>query len=65
MISCAFEHLSLERVVAVTRPGNQRSIRVLERVNFRYEKNVSGLSKEFEEAESDLYYSLSRDESKN
>ena len=64
MISYAFEHLVLERVVAVTKPENQRSIRVLEKMNFRYEKAVSGLSKEFEGAEGDLYYSLFRDEFK-
>lgn len=36
----AFEELRLERVVAVTRPGNVASQRVLEKIGMRYEREA-------------------------
>jgi ribosomal-protein-alanine N-acetyltransferase len=65
----AFEELQLERIVAVTRPGNVASQRVLEKIGMRYEREVQyygvdALGYALTQAEfraSDAFYLLHRD----
>jgi [ribosomal protein S5]-alanine N-acetyltransferase len=39
-VKLGIEHFGLERIVAITAPGNQESIRILERLGFRFERMV-------------------------
>jgi ribosomal-protein-alanine N-acetyltransferase len=62
VLKYAFETIRVERLVAVTMPANVGSVKVIEKLGFRYEKKVTGLRGDFADYEGDLYYTMTRDE---
>ena len=57
----AFEMVGLEKLVAVVRPENAASVRVIEKLGMMNQKTITGLPGEFAAYEGDLYYSMNRD----
>ena len=62
MLDYGFGRLRLPEIVAVVHPDNTASVRVIEKLGFRYEKTVCGMAPEHQYYEGDRYYSLTRQE---
>ncbi|MDH4157447.1 MAG: GNAT family N-acetyltransferase [candidate division Zixibacteria bacterium] len=65
MMHYAFERVGLKRLVAVVRPENRASVRVIEKLGLIYGKTVTGLPSDYAAYEGDFYYSLNRDQYRN
>jgi len=62
VLKYAFKTIKIERLVAVTMPANVGSVKVIEKLGLRFEKKVTGLSRDFADYEGDLYYTMTREE---
>lgn len=60
MLRCGFDYLRLDPIVAVTKPENTASARVLERLGMVYRKRVGKLPENQRFYEGCLYFSLSK-----
>ena len=60
VLDYAFTKIGLDRIVAVVDPENRSSIRLIEKLGMRHEKQVNGLPEEFHHYEGFLYYSITR-----
>lgn len=65
MMHYAFETVGLERMVAVVRPENSGSVRVIEKLGMIFRKTVTGLPSDYAAYEGDFYYSLNRGQYRN
>lgn len=60
LIDYIFNELALEKLVAVAKPENRASQRVIAKLGFRYEGVVENVPEEFSFYEGELYYTLTR-----
>lgn len=58
VLDYAFQNIGLEKIVAVVDPENRQSVRLIEKLGMRYEKQVNGLPEEFHHYEGFRYYSI-------
>jgi len=58
LIRYSFDNMKLPRLVAVVKPENMASKRVIEKLGFRCEGTVEGLPEEFNFYNGELYYAL-------
>lgn len=65
LIEYIFNELKLEKLVAVVKPGNKGSQRVIEKIGFKYEGIVKNVQEEFKFYEGELYYTLAKEKSTN
>lgn len=59
VLDYAFAALGLTRIVAVVKPDNRSSRRLIEKLHMLFEKQVNGLPEEFQHYEGCLYYAIS------
>jgi len=62
MLKYGFETIGIKRIVAVTRPENVGSVKVLEKLKMRFEEKPTGLPDEHQHYEGSLLYSISKSE---
>lgn len=60
LIKYIFNELKLKKLVAVVKPGNKASQRVLEKIGFKYKGIVKNVPEEFNFYEGELYYTLEK-----
>jgi ribosomal-protein-alanine N-acetyltransferase len=60
VLDYAFTDIGLSRIVAVVKPQNVQSIRLIEKLEMSPEGHIRGLAEEFRHYEGCLYYSLTR-----
>ncbi len=60
MLDFGFNKMNLEEIVAVVKPENIASKKVIEKLGLRYQYTIKGLSKEFDWNNGELFYSLKR-----
>ena len=65
MLRYGFETIGLQEIVAVTMPENTASQSVIEKLDMKYRKQVTGLPKKFNSYEGDRFYSISKDNYRN
>jgi len=56
MLEFGLNEVELEKIVAVLKPQNKPSIRVIEKLGMKYSKTLNGLAKEFDFYNGALYY---------
>jgi len=62
VLDFAFKATKLERIVAIVRPENGASIRVIEKMGLVYQKILEGLPEKYRWFDGCLYYSISRED---
>ena len=62
MLDYGFTTIGLPKLVAVAAPENKASLRVIEKIGFKFKKQIKGLADEFLSYENDLYFTLTKDE---
>jgi ribosomal-protein-alanine N-acetyltransferase len=62
LIHYYFNTIGLKRIIALTKPENIASNRVIQKIGFKFEHLVSGLPKEFDFYNGEPYYSLTKEE---
>jgi ribosomal-protein-alanine N-acetyltransferase len=62
LLDYGFQAIGLDKIVAIVKPQNIASQRVIDKLGLVYHKRLQGLSEKHEFFEGLLYYSLSRDE---
>jgi ribosomal-protein-alanine N-acetyltransferase len=62
MVDYGFREWNLDRIVAIVLPDNTASIKVLEKIGMRYEKQVTGLPEEHRFFEGVVFFALGREE---
>lgn len=64
LLHYGFQAIGLDKIVAIVKPENIASQRVIEKLGLNYRKKILGLPKKFKFFEGLLYYSLTREEYK-
>jgi ribosomal-protein-alanine N-acetyltransferase len=62
VLDFAFKATKLERIVAIVRPENGASIRVIEKMGLVYQKTLEGLPEKYRWFDGCLYHSISRED---
>ena len=62
MLHYGFDTIGLEKIVAVVKPENVASKKVIEKIGMTYQKKIQNLPKKYSFYEGELYYSLSKGE---
>jgi ribosomal-protein-alanine N-acetyltransferase len=60
-----FNTIGLNEIVALFKPDNMASRKVIENMGLKYRYTVEGLSEEFDFYNNELFFSLSKDEYMN
>jgi len=64
MLKFAFENVGCDNLAAVVKPENKASIRVIEKLGFKYIKTLHGLPAEYDFYEGEYYYEIKKEEYK-
>ncbi len=64
LLHYGFQTIGLDKTVAIVKPKNVASQRVIEKLGMHYQKKIIGLPEKFEFFEGLFYYSLTREEYK-
>ena len=62
LLDYGFQAIGLDKIVAIVKPQNTASQRVIDKLELVYQKRLQGLSEKHKFFEGLLYYSLSREE---
>lgn len=62
VLDFGFKTIKVDRIVALARPENVASARVIEKIGLVYEKTIENLPEKYRWFDGCLYYSLSREE---
>ena len=62
VLDFAFKATKLEKIVAIVRPENGASIRVIEKIGLVYQKTLENLPEKYRWFDGCLYYSISRED---
>jgi len=60
MLKYGFEVIGIKRIVAVTKPENVGSVKVIEKLKMRFEEKLTGLPDEHQHYENCLLYSMTK-----
>jgi len=63
MLKYGFEVIGIKRIVAVTKPENVGSVKVIEKLKMRFEEKLTGLPDEHQHYENCLLYSMTKHDS--